>query len=74
MHLFCRFETGWLMVLKAVVNSKRDIVQVWSSSYGHSLNNSAVINVDGSVQLFYKSRRVNDWESLKPKEVREKTS
>ena len=62
------------MVLKAVVNSKRDIVQVWSSSYGHSLNNSAVINVDGSVQLFYKSRRVNDWESLKPKEVREKTS
>ena len=63
------------MVFKAMVNNKRDIVEGWSSRHGHSLNKSEAINVDGSVQFFYKSRRVNDWESsLKPKEVREKTS
>ena len=75
MHLFFRFETGWLMVFKVVVNSVRDIEQIWSSSKSSFLNKSEIINVDGSILYIYKSERVNYWESsLKPKEVSEKTS
>ena len=60
------------MVFKMVVNIVHDIQEVWSSSKSHSINKSEIINVDGSVQYFYKSRRVNCWEkSLKPKEVRQ---
>ncbi|XP_067047317.1 uncharacterized protein [Acropora muricata] len=61
---------GWLMVFKAVVNNVRDIVEVWSPNKGHALNKSEVINVDGSIHFFYKSRRLTYWESLKPKEAR----
>ena len=78
MHLFFfRFETGWLMVFKVVVKSRRnrDIEEMWSSSKSHAINNSDIINVDGSIHRFYKSRKVNYWESsLKPKEVREERS
>ena len=77
MHLFFlfRFETGWLMVFKVVVNSGGDVKKVWSSSNSYSINESEKINVDGSVKHFYKSRRVKYWESsLKPKEVREERS
>ncbi|XP_044181869.1 uncharacterized protein LOC122962699 [Acropora millepora] len=62
---------GWLMVFKVGVNNKRDIEEMWSSNKGYNINKSEIINVHGSVQFFYKSRRVNDWESsLKPKEAR----
>ncbi|XP_067047340.1 uncharacterized protein [Acropora muricata] len=62
---------GWLMVFKVVVNSRVDIKKMWSSSKSKSINKSEIINVDGSVKNFYKSRRVNYWESsLKPKEAR----
>ena len=59
MHLFFRFETGWLMVFKVVVNSVRDIEQIWSSSKSSFLNKSEIINVDGSILYIYKSERVN---------------
>ena len=63
------------MVFKVAVNNARDIVQVWSSNKGHSLNKSEIINVNGSVQSIYKSRRVNYWgSSIKPKEVRQERS
>ena len=63
------------MVFKVVVNNARDIVERWSSSHGHALNKSEIINVNGSVQFIYKSRRVNYWgSSLKPKEVRQERS
>ena len=65
------------MVFKVVVKSKRDrdIEEMWSSNGAHAINNSDIINVDGSIKGFYKSRKVNYWESsLKPKEVREERS
>ena len=63
------------MVFKVVVSSGLDIKKVWSSSNSYSINESEIINVDGSVKNFYKSRRVKYWESsLKPKEVREERS
>ena len=72
---FFRFETGWLMVFKVVVNSGVDIKKMWSSSNSHSIAKSEIINVDGSFKHFYKSRRVKYWESsIKPKEVREERS
>ncbi|XP_067047393.1 uncharacterized protein [Acropora muricata] len=59
------------MVFKVVVNNAYDFLKVWSSNNGHSLSKSEVINVDGSVQFIYKSRRVNYWgSSIKPKEAR----
>ncbi|XP_015770084.1 PREDICTED: uncharacterized protein LOC107348546 isoform X2 [Acropora digitifera] len=62
---------GWLMVFKVVVNNAYDFLKVWSSNNGHSLSKSEVINVDGSVQFIYKSRRVIYWgSSIKPKEAR----
>ena len=65
------------MVFKVVVKSRRDrdIEKTWSSSKSHAIDNSNIINVDGSIHGFYKSRKVNYWESsLKPKEVREERS
>ena len=63
------------MVFKVVVNNAHDLLEKWSSSNGHSLNKSEVINVDGSVNYFYKSRKVNYWGNrIKPKEVRQEIS
>ena len=63
------------MVFKMVVINGHDIEKVWSSSKSYSINKSEVMNVNGSVQYFYKSRKVNNWESsLKPKEVRQERS
>ena len=62
------------MVFKAVVNNRGDIKKMWSSNQGYYIRSSKIINVDGSMHYFYKSRRLTYWESLKPKEVREKAS
>ena len=60
------------MVFKVVANSRVDIEKIWSSSRSYSLRSSEIINVDGSGEIYYKSRRLTYWESkLKPKEVRQ---
>lgn len=61
---------GWLLVFKAVVNNRGDIKKMWSSNQSYYIRYSEIINVDGSIHYFYKSRRLTYWESLKPKEAR----